>query len=258
MRLRLLTTLLLWSIIVATLCFCKLLGGEILLLLVSAGALWELSVLMRKSGLSVHPPALCVALVGVMSGHFWGSPAVASIATSCALILVLATHTNSNGLRVLPAALGAMLIVGLGMGSLWAIATLRLPQSILWVVWVMGVIKLSDGGAYLVGKHLGKHLLLPAVSPKKTWEGALGAIISGFLIGILGAPLFPELWLGPLLGVILALVGAIGDLLESALKRAAGVKDSGMIFPGIGGLLDLCDSVILGAPVAWVAIKFLG
>lgn len=262
MRARLLTTVLLWGAIAATLFWGRLLGGEILLLLVAAGALWEFAELLKKTGIAVNPPLLCLSLMLGMVGHFWGklfaSTALTSIFTSLALILVLLTHTRRKDFRILPAALGAILIVALGMGCLWSIAILELPQSLIWVFWVMAVIKLSDAGAYLFGRHFGKNKLVPLISPKKTVEGLGGALFAGLLFGALGTPLFATPWLGTVLGFALAAFGCLGDLLESALKRAAGVKDSGGTLPGIGGLLDLCDSVIVAAPVAWLAIKFLG
>ena len=120
---------------------------------------------------------------------------------------------------------------------------------------MIATVKLSDAGAYLIGSQLGRHPLIPHISPGKTVEGLGGAMLGGVIMGTLGAPLFLNPWLGFVLGPALALAGAAGDLLESFLKRRAGVKDSGRVLPGIGGLLDLCDSLIVAAPLGYWAIQ---
>jgi len=114
------------------------------------------------------------------------------------------------------------------------------------VVWA------GDSAAYYVGSAIGKHKLAPAVSPGKTWEGAV-ANVAGGLVGACVARMtfFPDLeWLHALaLAVLLSVVGQLGDLFESALKRGAGVKDSGTLLPGHGGFLDRLDSLMVSGPV---------
>jgi phosphatidate cytidylyltransferase len=112
----------------------------------------------------------------------------------------------------------------------------------------------GDIGAYYVGSRLGRRPLAPRVSPKKTVEGALGGVAATVLIAALGSgwvwtrlPLATAVWVGGLLAV----VGMVGDLAESAVKRAAGVKDSGALIPGHGGILDRLDSVIFCVPVLY-------
>jgi len=120
---------------------------------------------------------------------------------------------------------------------------------------LLGIVMANDSGAYFVGKYFGKHLLAPLSSPKKTWEGAVG----GVLTGILGGWVINSLFWGELgswefiaiASVLTGIAGILGDLTESALKRFGGVKDSGAIFPGHGGLLDRTDSIIFAAPVLW-------
>ena len=120
---------------------------------------------------------------------------------------------------------------------------------------LLGIVMANDSGAYFVGKYFGKHLLAPLSSPKKTWEGAVG----GVLTGILGGWVINTLFWGELgswefiavASVLTGIAGILGDLTESALKRFGGVKDSGAIFPGHGGLLDRTDSIIFAAPVLW-------
>ena len=117
----------------------------------------------------------------------------------------------------------------------------------------------GDIGAYYVGSRWGLRPLLPRVSPKKTVEGALGGIVATALVAGLGSRwLWPRLPIGTavLVGVVLAIVGMVGDLSESAVKRAANVKDSGSIIPGHGGVLDRLDSLLFATPflygLAWL------
>lgn len=119
--------------------------------------------------------------------------------------------------------------------------------------------KASDMGAYAVGSLLGRHGLIKRISPKKTWEGSAGGFFSSILIAYLCSGFVPQiphshiLWLGAFLGVI----GQIGDLYESLLKRDCQAKDAGRIFPGLGGMLDVIDSIIFTAPIFYFYIKYI-
>jgi len=124
---------------------------------------------------------------------------------------------------------------------------------------IMGIFVLiwvNDSFAYLVGKSIGKSKLFPAVSPKKTWEGTIGGFIFTFTAAYIMAAyepiLKPAQWI--LLAIIIVLTGSLGDLIESKLKRAAGVKDSGAILPGHGGILDRLDSLVFAAPFAYLTL----
>ena len=132
------------------------------------------------------------------------------------------------------------------------------------VTLVIFAVALTDGGAYLVGSTLGRHKMAPKVSPNKTWEGAAG----GFVFALATMAIFyalsvrfnggalPPWTLARYLytGAILSIVSQIGDLAESCLKRSAGVKDSGLLFPGHGGALDRCDGYLFAAPVLYYMV----
>jgi len=125
----------------------------------------------------------------------------------------------------------------------------------LWIFFMLFVVFAGDIGALYTGTFLGKHKLSPAVSPKKTIEGSLGGIAANFIFGSCFKLLFfPELsWAICLLFfVLLGVMGQMGDLFESGLKRVAGIKDSGGILPGHGGILDRADAAMFAAPVAYV------
>ncbi|MDQ1258040.1 MAG: phosphatidate cytidylyltransferase [Candidatus Hydrogenedentes bacterium] len=129
------------------------------------------------------------------------------------------------------------------------------------VTYLLTIVALTDSGAYLIGSWIGKHKLAPRVSPNKTWEGSVG----GFVFALIAAAIFvglrqafdwtvlPDWSLARYAGtaVVLSVIGQFGDLAESAMKRDAGVKDSGTIFPGHGGVLDRCDSYLFAAPVLY-------
>ena len=116
----------------------------------------------------------------------------------------------------------------------------------------------NDTGAYLVGSRWGKTPLAPSISPKKTVEGSIGGLLLALLSAvILRLLLFPELsWLHILLiAAVVAIFGTIGDLFESSLKRQAGVKDSGKLIPGHGGILDRIDSFLLAVPAVYLLLR---
>ncbi len=125
------------------------------------------------------------------------------------------------------------------------------------VAFLVIVTKSADIGAYLAGNFLGRTELIPRISPKKTKEGTIGGILFSVIVAvILGAYLtdFKPFHLA-MLGVLLATIGQVGDLAESLIKRDCSVKDSGAYFPGIGGVLDLIDSLLFTAPVFFFYVK---
>jgi phosphatidate cytidylyltransferase len=147
-----------------------------------------------------------------------------------------------------------------------------LMQAGLAYVWAsLFIIWSTDVAAYYVGKKFGKHLLYPEISPKKTYEGAIGGFIAGVLMAtcvVYSAdhyvfachPFLFKLWQAPLMGAVVSIAGQLGDLCESLLKRDAGIKDSGATIPGHGGFLDRGDSIIFGGAVSyyWISLVVLG
>lgn len=132
------------------------------------------------------------------------------------------------------------------------------------VIWLVAVTKFTDMGAYITGSLIGKHKMIPHISPAKTWEGFVGALFFAQLAGCGLYALLPESlsilggWPWVIgLGLILALLAVVGDLAESVLKRSIGVKDSGATLPGIGGALDLIDSLCFTAPALYFTLIWL-
>ena len=130
-----------------------------------------------------------------------------------------------------------------------------------YVFYFVLVTKFSDLGAYVVGSLIGKHKMIPRVSPGKTWEGFAGAILvstaaSLVFYQVAGARLAGMNWLhATVLGILLSSAAVLGDLVESLFKREAGMKDSGRLFPGIGGMLDLVDSLLFNAPLMYLYLR---
>jgi phosphatidate cytidylyltransferase len=123
--------------------------------------------------------------------------------------------------------------------------------------------KMCDTGAYFAGRFLGRHKMTPILSPKKTWEGAAGGLLASMLVALglnalaawLGVPIFSwEVALG--FGLTVGLAGMVGDLMESLIKRDSQRKDASAIMPGFGGVLDVLDSVLFAAPVAYAWFAF--
>ncbi len=170
--------------------------------------------------------------------------------------------------------------------SAFAFAYIALPMGMLvqlrqqwagafWILYLLLVVWAGDIFAYFVGRSLGRHLMAPRISPKKTWEGAAASLLASLGIGILlfdyslqissfllrvglierRDGLFglekPEMWPIVLLTIALNIAAQLGDLVESLIKRGAGVKDSGAILPGHGGMLDRIDALLFAAPVLW-------
>ena len=128
------------------------------------------------------------------------------------------------------------------------------------VAYLVAVTKAGDMGAYLCGSLIGKHPLMPHVSPKKSVEGVFGGLLASLAVSLAAGPYLPV----PLsfihlliLGLLIGIVGQIGDLAESLMKRFCSAKDSGAIFPGMGGILDVVDSILFTAPIFYFHLKVL-
>lgn len=135
------------------------------------------------------------------------------------------------------------------------VALRLLPHGTNWIFLLLIIVMSGDTFAYYVGSSIGKHKLYPQVSPNKSIEGMLGGLVGSFIGAFLAnATFFPELTLtgACVTAVSVGLLGQLGDLFESLLKRSFAVKDSGSIFPGHGGMLDRLDSILFAAPTLYI------
>jgi phosphatidate cytidylyltransferase len=129
-----------------------------------------------------------------------------------------------------------------------------------WLMFALVVNWFGDTGAYYVGRRFGKRKLAPAISPGKTWEGAIASVVTAVIFGVIYLPLAItgiSILKAGMIAVAANIAGQVGDLAESAVKRSAGVKDSGTLLPGHGGLLDRVDSSLFTLPVLYTIVSFL-
>ena len=237
-----------------------------LVILASATALWELTRLLEHGGRPVF------RMLGVVAGSAVTAAFAASgmlspfalptaVLTAAVLVVLAAAIWRGPAPSTEPAAntLLAVLYVGwlLGYGILLHQTSSRGDALVLFVV---GVTWVGETMAYMVGSTLGRHKLAPVISPRKTVEGAVAQVVAAVLTAAaLGAWLLPECGLGVAVagGALLGVVGQVGDLAESVVKRSVGAKDTGGIIPGHGGVLDRIDSLLFTLPAAYYLASFI-
>ena len=178
------------------------------------------------------------------------------VSTLAALCLMLSAPDPGKGFaRAAALAVGIVYIFGS-----WKTGILLHDINPNWLMFGLGVNWIGDTGAYYVGRNFGRHKLAPAVSPGKSWEGAAASVVTGVAAGMIYLPLTikgTSLLRAGLLALAANVAGQVGDLVESAVKRGAGVKDSGTLLPGHGGVLDRVDSTMFALPVLYSLLTFL-
>lgn len=243
--------------------FAGELTSTLLFLPVCAIAAAELSALLSPPGErndgTVHVVAALIMFGSHVLGRFEPRWSTDHVIGSAAIVLLLALVVQlRSGSRDPARDFGGILLalaLGAAFGSIvWYFAYDR------WLfIGAMLLLWTNDTGAYLVGRVVGRTKLLPAVSPKKTVEGLMGGILLTMGIALLLAQWQPVLdevqWM--ICAVIVSLSATLGDLFESALKRAKGVKDSGSLLPGHGGFLDRFDGFLLAAPCMLLTVRLL-
>jgi phosphatidate cytidylyltransferase len=236
---------------------------------VAALASWEYLGLAEKGGANPPRIAVMVAIAGLFLGNFeWPDQTAAIVGILCVSLLAYCTFFKpvEDALPSAATAIFCLFYVGFTLVALPALREESNGPSL--VAFLLCAVWAGDIVALYTGRLLGRHKLAPKLSPNKTWEGALGSVAGSLLAtgGLLGlAQVFavqwdsarlsyPEdVWYWLSLAVLVNVAAQIGDLAESALKRSAGVKDSGTLLPGHGGVLDRIDALLFAAPVLWYA-----
>lgn len=282
-RRRLLSFTILWGVVLGALFSGnKILSDYVFLLIVAFLAvtgLMEFYGMVARLGYACYTKEgilggalLLIATFGYISGDFGkaaGPSRVNDFETSFFILFVLglcirqfvSRHTTTGIVAISTTLFGLMYVPWL----------LNFVQKInffgqgvdghFYVLYFIIVTKLSDCGAYAVGSLIGKHKMIPRISPGKTWEGFGGAVVVSTASSVIFARVAATHLTGMttlhavILGVILSVAAVIGDLIESLFKREAGLKDSGRFFPGIGGILDLLDSLLFNAPLMYLYLR---
>lgn len=236
---------LLWAPAWVTLC--------VVLAAVLASA-WEWSAFLRAAS-AAERVAFVVVVAGLLAGAWFATAdpdrlrLLLGIAAAWWVVaLVLLWRGPAGVTRVLAWTAGVLVLVPAGI----ALMRLRvdLAHGAAWTLYVLMLVWAADTGAYAAGKAFGRHRLAPEVSPGKTWEGVAGGLVLSAAVAVASAS-WLEQPVGPLVVVslVVAVFSVVGDLTESLFKRFAGVKDSGQLIPGHGGLMDRLDSITAAAPL---------
>ena len=233
-----------------------------LVVILAALGLWEFQGLSGLMGFKA-PIWLLYPL-----GFFFVFSGTVLSAVPVGLVLAIALIVGLSAFVFLPGrrqglgrwamALGGAIYIGMPLNYYLLLYT-GSSRGLAWLVAIVAAVVVGDSAALLVGSRLGRHLLFPAISPKKTWEGAVAGLMCCTGLFVAAAPLFLGLawWHGAVLGVLVGVSGVVGDLVESQMKRLAGVKDSSTLIPGHGGLLDRLDSLLFPPIVVYLYVELL-
>ncbi len=235
------------------------LGGGytgLLVIALTLGAVYEVLQLGQKMGIKPWYAVVAGGVVLWLVALFFGGQEFLFPATIAWLIVVL-LYQATQFPRITIADTCYNFFAVMYTAALFSHLYLlrQLPQGIEWVFFTFFLVWSTDTGAYLVGMTWGKRKLAPEISPNKSVEGSVGGLVFALLIGIVG-----YFWIGGslpfflILALVVSIGGQLGDLMESALKRSAGVKDSGHLIPGHGGLLDRFDSFVIALPMVYYGV----
>jgi len=289
---RLITTVILWTVILAALFSSSTLISDgvfilIMIFLATAG-LAEFYGLVEKRNLVCFKWCGLLGGVLLMVGTFlqltgeiatitggyvgnYDSPARPNdFETGFIILFVLGlcvrqfvSRSNTAGILAISTTLFGLMYVPWLLNFIQKINFFPGVNGRIYVLYFIIVTKFSDTGAYLVGSLIGRHKMIPRISPGKTWEGFGGAIFLSTMTSLVFVHFLGGKMAGMndfqavVLGVLLSSTAVIGDLIESLFKREAGVKDSGGLFPGIGGILDLLDSLLFNAPIMYLYLRHI-
>jgi phosphatidate cytidylyltransferase len=236
--------------------------------MVAGGAAWEYLALADANGGKAPRVAVLICIAVLFVCAFRNADLIGPVLAALSLLLFLVCVFRSPlecVLRDTAASIFGLIYLGFTLCTIPLLSAQECGPSLLLLL--LFVVWSGDTAAYYVGKNLGRRKLAPKLSPNKTWEGTIASVVGSLLItlaliyvgGVLsrrGSDLlaYPgSVWHWLLLALALNIAAQLGDLAESALKRGAGVKDSGTLLPGHGGILDRIDALLLAAPVLWYA-----
>lgn len=272
LKTRIITATLLLAVIVPALVFLPPRGWAMVVLALLVGAAWEWGRLCGYAGgRTVVLPLLVACAAGVALVAPPGGVLGDAWLIAATLLWILAVPAWLHWRSRVPAGLGLAAMGWLVLLACWYAVWRASESGWVYLLLLMGTVWVADICAYFAGKSFGRHKLAPAISPGKTWEGVIGAIVGVQIFAAVcivieasvpnyfGALAARIGWIGALLAaLVLTGVSVVGDLFESLLKRRVGMKDSSSLLPGHGGVLDRVDALISTLPVALALAAVLG
>ena len=226
-------------------------------------SLFEYFTLLREKSVASYrffgvSIGMIIPAIVYMEQGLTRSGEVLFIVLACLFLFLLQFSRKNNEDALVGIALTLFGILYISWFSSFVIKIRFLPGGAVWVAYLIAVTKAGDIGAYILGSLLGRHPLMPHVSPKKSVEGMFGGLLFSALASLAISRFLPIHFFLPhvlVLGLIIGIVAQIGDLSESLLKRFCNVKDSGALLPGMGGVLDAVDSILFTAPIFYFYLK---
>jgi phosphatidate cytidylyltransferase len=276
-RWRLLSSIVLWGIMLAVVFWLPPTGLYLFMNVVIARAVWEFYEICEAKGLKAFKVWGVIGSVALISGSwfFYGRPDFAARASDFDVFILLVfalgvfvrqfpQKLNPQGIETMAVTIFGLIYVAWLCNFITRI-NFATHNGRFFVMFLVVVTKFTDIGAYLIGSFFGRHKMIPRISPGKSWEGTVGGIVFATVSGALCYQLLQQqLGAGGMLmkhaiflGVALGAAAVIGDLAESLIKREAGVKDSSHWLPGHGGALDLIDSLLFTAPLLYVYMRLV-
>jgi phosphatidate cytidylyltransferase len=221
-------------------------------------ALWELRQALLERGISLPLLPIVAGGAAMFTLAYWygAQAALAALAITVVVLMAWRLPGGSAGyLRDLTASV--FTLAYLPLMAVFVALMLSTPDGSRRTLVFILLTACSDIGAYFAGILVGRHLMAPSISPKKTWEGLAGSVVACVAAGAIALPtlLHAHVWQGLILGVAAVAAATLGDLVESMIKRDLEIKDMGSVFPGHGGAMDRIDSLLVMAPVAWLLLK---
>ncbi|MDX2187038.1 MAG: phosphatidate cytidylyltransferase [Opitutaceae bacterium] len=269
---RIFSTLALWAIVLSLLYYFGSAGAVWIVAAITALTLWEFYALLKhmgydpfdKLGISLGLATVLIPFYGRYIGLEINTADILAFAVIAFSVRILGERDPENRVETLAATLLGIVYVAANLKYFVNIITLPGPHSatgLVYFIWLIAVSKFCDVGALLSGMAFGRHKMAPIISPKKTWEGAIGGVLVSMGVGA-GIAVLAHKWLPdgftPLIAAAIALpvavIAIVADLVESIIKRRATIKDSGATIPGIGGMFDVTDSLILTAPLGYALL----
>jgi phosphatidate cytidylyltransferase len=276
-RWRVISSVALWGIMLAVIFWLPPTWLYIFMNVVIARAVWEFYVICEAKGLKAFKVWGVIGTVALISGSwfFYRRHDVLTVSYDfdSLILLIFALGVfirqfpqklNPQGIETMAVTLFGLIYVAWLCNFITRV-NFATGNGRFWVMYLVVATKFTDMGAYLIGTTLGRHKMIPRISPNKTWEGTIGGVVfavGGSLLCFFG--ITPQLaadgmqWKhAVVLGVLIGMAAVMGDLAESLIKREAGVKDSSTVLPGHGGALDLIDSFLFTAPLLYVYMRLV-